>query len=407
MIRKFFIGLVLFTMFINSVLAQESYVISGLITDGKNPVPGAAIYVGSHKLTTFSDNEGRFNLPKLVPGNYDILVQMLGFKPASTHVVLSSKPVQVTITMQENPFILNEVVIKPDPNRTFHLNFFKENFIGKTANAAECRILNPEVLSFDDHKTRRTLTATASDFLIIENKALGYRLRYLLEAFEYDYASKVIFYAGYPHFEEMPGSHARKKKWQKKRATAYYGSIQHFFKSLYHKELEKEGYTLYKWVTLPNPARQPDSMISANVKRLMRGQQGLQRALTFTTNDSLAYWLRQQRLPRTIATLDRSPILVDTLVKTYDKDLKMAAFKDDLYVLYKNEKEAPDFMHSGFWISRPPDIKNVQISTLRLWAREIRFYASGSIYDPKSSLFSGYWGYEKIADMVPADYTPL
>jgi hypothetical protein len=36
----------------------------------------------------------------------------------------------------------------------------------------------------------------------------------------------------------------------------------------------------------------------------------------------------------------------------------------------------------------------------------IEFERTGYVYDPLSFYSSGYWGFEKVADMVPINYKP-
>ncbi len=407
MIKGSFSFLVLLLFFSTRLLAQDGYVISGIVKDKKEVLPGAAVYVSGYKIATVTNGDGKFTLPKLAPGKYDILVQMIGYAPMSKNIIIANEPVQITITLTENTTLLKEVVIKPDPNRPFYIAMFKDNFIGKTPNAAQCKLLNTEVLIINDDKQNKLLTITASDFLIIENQALGYRLKYLLEDFEYDYTSKIIYYAGHPYFEELKGSKTKQKKWLKNREIAYNGSVQHFFKSAYENRVAEEGFVINKLGTILNTARQPDSLINANVKRLTAGQQGMVNAFTFNGSDSLSYWLRQRRLSKTVNTLNRAAVLTDTLVKKYNDHLKQMQYSDALYVIYKNEVEGSNYLSSGLKQNRPPDIGNNQISVLYLRQPTVRFYTNGGVYDPRSLLYSGYWAYEKIADMVPMDYRPL
>ena len=356
------------------------------------------------KLRTVTDKDGKFILPKLAAGNYDILVQMIGYNPYSKNIIISDKPIQATFILTESTTLLNTVEIKPDPNRGYYISLFKDYFIGMTPNSQQCKILNTEALMFDDDKPNRLLTITASDFLIIENEALGYRLKYLLNSFEYDYTTKIIFYSGYPHYEDLKGSKAKQKRWAKNREIAYNGSNTHFLRSLYHNKIAEEGFVIHKLATIPNAARLPDSMINANIKRLTAGRQGLINTLKFNGDDSLSYWIRQRGVPKTMTILNRADVLIDTLVTVYNDDLKMMKYKDALYVIYKNEKEGPTYISSGQRQNRPPDIGNYQISLMYLREAAIRFYANGGIFDPRSSLLSGYWGYEKIADALPLDY---
>jgi hypothetical protein len=401
-----FSGLILFLLFSAQGFAQQGYVISGTVKDKKEVLPGAAVYVSGYKIATVTNGDGKFSLPKLPAGNYDILVQMIGYTPYSKNIIISNEPVEVTITLTENTTLLKEVVIKPDPNRPYLLAMFKDYFIGKAPHAAQCKILNTNVLNFDDDKANRLLTVTASDFLIIENQALGYRIKYLLESLEYDYKSNIIYYAGHPHFEELKGSKAKKKKWLKNRAIAYNGSPQHFFKSLYDNTVAENGFVIHKLISIPNASRKPDSLINANIKRLTAGRQGLVNTLTFNGNDSLSYWVKQRGLSKSVNLLNRGIVLTDTLVKTVNNDLKMIQFNDALYVIYKNELEDSAYALSGHQQNRPLDLANYQITVVTLAQSKLLFYANGGVYNPRSSLFSGYWSYEKVANMIPLDYLP-
>lgn len=398
-----FISLLLFTV---SSFAQENYSISGVVRDDRETIPGAAIYLSGTKISTITNNEGKFTLSRLPAGNYDILIQVVGYLPYSKNIIISNKSVYIDVFLKPNTVMLNEVVIKPDPNRLAYLNIFKEFFIGQTPNAKECKILNSEILIIDYNKQERVLSVTSTEFLIIENKALGYRIKYLLKDFEYDYKTRVLFFAGYPFFEEMKGSKSKIKRWNQKRNTAYYGSHQHFFKSLYQGTAQKEGFVIHKLATIANKNRQPDSIINANIKKLTAGQKAIN-ALTFNRNDSLNYWLKERSKTKTMAVLNKAHVSTDTLVKTYNSDLKSINYTDELFVIYTKEKETVEFSNSGFQVSRSPDIGNYQVSLLNLVEPPIYFYKNGSIINPRSFLLKGFWAYEKMADAVPIEFAPI
>lgn len=213
----------------------------------------------------------------------------------------------------------------------------------------------------------------------------------------------MIYYAGSPTFEEMKGGKAKQKKWNENRRIAYNGSVQHFFKSLYANRIREEGFVINKMATIKNTGRKPDSLINAKVRELNKGNN----ALTFTVNDSLAYWLKQRNMPKTLNTVNRADVNVDTLVKLYNKDLKWMQYNDALYVTYRNEPEPPLYSFSGHKVNRPPDLKDFQISIVDLLEPPVRFFSNGAVYNTKSILFRGIWAYEKIADIVPMDYVPI
>ena len=81
-------------------------------------------------------------------------------------------------------FEVDEIEIVEDTPRRWRrqLKQFEKAFLGTSENARACTLLNPEYLSFTSEK-RGQLEASASAPLIIENRALGYRIEYLLDAF--------------------------------------------------------------------------------------------------------------------------------------------------------------------------------------------------------------------------------
>lgn len=387
--------------------AQQSYILSGMVKDKRGePLPGAGVYVSGYKIATVSNNDGTYTLP-LKPGNYDILVQLIGYKALNKNVVIADKAVKLDLILEESVTQLAEVTIKPDPNREHYIAMFKGYFIGTTPNAAQCKLINPNVLIIDYDKEEHKLTVKTTQFLIIENKALGYRIKYLLNNFEYDSKTRIIYYEGFPYYEDLKGSARRKKIWEQKRITAYLGSPQHFFRSIYHHRATEEGFIINKLISIPNPDKPSDSMINANIKRLTKVQEGLTRTLTFTLGDSLSYWIKKKNLPNGISILSRAPVTQDTLVHMKNQSIKSFNFTDQLYVVYTKEREDPSYANRiGLSIARPLDMPDYQISTITLQVVPVYFYENGSVYNPRSMIYSGYWGWEKIADSVPMDYLP-
>jgi hypothetical protein len=407
LIRAFLLYLIISNIGSLAAHAQGSLSITGVIKDKKGEViPGAAVYLSGYKIATVANNDGRFTIGNLKPGNYDLLIQVIGFGPQNKNVILFDKTVNVVIVLNENVTELSEVVIKPDPNRQRYIDMFKANFIGNTPNARQCKILNPEVIQTDYDPSKRLLTVTATDLLIIENKALGYRIKYLLNFFENDEKANVVFYSGHPHFEELERKESKWKKYAKPRAIAYSGSSQHFFSSLYHNRVKEEGFQIKKIAKIPNKNRPPDEVINANISRLSRTYYGDSK-LNGAFTDSLRYWRNMRTEPATLSVLNRAEVLVDTLVKQLFSNVKSIAYNDALYVIYTNERETVEYTNlSGHSVNRPLDVPNYQISVVHQLLSPASFYENGGIFDPRALLYEGFWAYEKVADMVPVDYLP-
>ena len=392
-------------MLIKGTFAQQSFTLSGLVKDKKNEVlPGTGIYVSGYKIGTATDNNGAYSL-SLKPGNYDILVQIMGYKAINRNVLIEDKPVKLDFILEESAVQLSEVTVKPDPDRAFHMGIFRDFFIGTTPNAKLCKIMNAQILNFDyDQGILKTKT---EEFLIIENQALGYRIKYLINGFEYNSKTRIIYYEGYPYYEDIKASKSKMKRWSKKRIEAYNGSSQHFLRSLYNGTSKAEGFEINKLSKINNTNRASDSLINSNLKRLKTTQTGLDGIVRIRSNDSLSYWNRERNKPQQVSILNRQEVLPDTLVHTFNESIKSFNFKDVLYVIYKGEKENPEFASRiGNSVSRPLDMPNYQISLINLLIAPVYFYQNGSVYNPRSMLFEGYWSWEKVADSVPMDYLP-
>lgn len=408
MIKSLLVALTLIILGTNAI-AQNTFSISGLVRDQKDGLPGASIYLSGYKIATVADNDGRFKLSNLKPGSYDLLVQLVGYLPYSKSVIISDKSVQVELVLKENVAQLDEVVIRADPNRQKYINQFKEFFIGKTPNATQCKILNPQVLNVDYDVTKSTLTVSTTEFLVVENKALGYRLKYMLDHFEYNSRTHIIYYSGHPFFEELKASAAKKKKYIAACEVAYYGSSQHFFRSLYANKTQEEGFIINKMIKIPNPNRYPQYIINTNLEKIkaVPEKTGIRQNKGKIDTALLAFWTKQQDMPKTIDKFSRADVLTDTLVHYFNKNLKYLSYTDALLIQYTKEKESMAYSKTGFWIFRPLDVPENEISVANLTGEGVRFYENGGIYDSRSLLFEGYWAYEKVADMVPMDYVPL
>lgn len=388
--------------------AQDSFSISGTVRDQKETLPGAGVYLSGYKVSAVADANGKFKISNLKPGSYDLMVQMIGYLPYSKSVIISDQSVQVELVLKESTTSLNEVVIRADPNRAKYIKQFQEYFIGTSPNATQCKILNPQVLNVDYDATKSLLTVTTTEFLIVENKALGYRLKYMLDHFEYNSRTRIIYFSGRPFFEELKASGARLKKYIDKRETAYYGSSQHFFRSLYAGNTIEEGFILYKMLKIPKPYRYPDSIIRKNLERLKTPNKSTVMSKATMPKDlvMIEFWQKQQDMPAYIEHLDRRELSPSSLVSVHNHNLKTLNCTEPLAISYTKERESIAYSKTGFWRFRPLDIPDYQISVANLKENGVRFYESGGVYDPRATLYEGFWAYEKVADMVPMDYIP-
>jgi len=366
--RSLFILLLLFSAI--TVNAQDRYAISGIVKDNKGQtLPGATVFLTGTKIITACNTSGEFSLNNISPGTYQLVAKMIGFTPEIIPVTLRSSSLSFTVVLKPKANQLNEVNISFDPNWDGHYAEFKAHFLGKTPNAADCKILNPKVLHFRYSKRLKKFIATADDFIQIENDALGYKINYLLSNFEYSDSTHVMQYAGSPSFEELKAkSDKQLKQWQKNRAIAFNGSVTHLMKSIYDGDVAKEGFEVFKIINKP-----PVGMPYDKDKPIF---------------------------------FDNRPVMFDSLVTVTDNHFKSLTYKDCLFVVYANEKEVYQFKDSGYQLKRPEGAKipNGQFSMVNLMEPNVTIDANGNFSSPNALLFEGYMAWEQVADLMPLEY---
>jgi hypothetical protein len=360
-------GLILMLLFFIAfgTKAQETFSIHGTVNNEKGEaISGATVFIANSKKITATNEKGKFSLESLQPGTYELVVNMLGFNPYTLSITLHEKSADIIIPLKENRIALNTVVIKgkPDPSRAFYLALFTRNFIGGSANASRCEILNPEVLNFHYDKVNNALEASSDGFLTIENKRLGYKVNYLITQFKLDSKNKTLYYEGSVYFEELKGSGSQQKQWDNNRKIAYEGSVRHFFRAAFSNKVEDEGFLVYE---------------------------------------------QEERLNKNDLT-KFTPVNTDSLFTIVNKDFKVLNLKRsrELYIVYTREAESYDFFKSGRSINLPLKIasRERQISGInRILPDSILIDRNGSI-PFKTILAKGYWSWEGVADMIPLDY---
>ncbi|MCJ7812629.1 hypothetical protein MUP95_04825, partial [bacterium] len=141
-----------------------------------------------------------------------------------------------------------KITIETEVPREWRKNLerFMRIFLGKTANALKCTIINPEVLDFQVNPETNVITAFSESMIKIENQALGYDIEIVLVEFEWETDDKGL-YTIYPYYKEMePENDKEYEKWLDKKYEIYRGSFQHFLSSLALDRVEENKFHLYK-----------------------------------------------------------------------------------------------------------------------------------------------------------------
>ncbi|WP_448702218.1 carboxypeptidase-like regulatory domain-containing protein [Mucilaginibacter sp. AW1-3] len=410
MMRKLLIFLLLSPF---SLSAQIT--ITGKVIDANSkPVPFANVFLSNTQVGTQTKDDGSFALSNVKPGQYDMVVSFIGYQTNHQNINagntgISLPPIVLALSNKQ----LKEVRIgPPDPNRKNYLELFTREFLGRSENAADCKILNPDVLDLDYDGAKRTLTASSDDFLIIENKALGYKIHYQLTSFilTMQPGTSSTYYYGNVLFENMQGSRSQVKKWEKKRLETYLGSGMHFLRSIIANRLDTDGFKVLRLIRKPNPNRPPDEVIRARIRQFSQPVNGINNIKYPDTGygpfaDSLKYWREKFNMPKIFEYLVNKPLLPADFVQRADaRNLYALTFTDYLYIVYpkKTSRPAKDIQ------LHPKEEVNYTATTVTLPKKFAVFDQNGIFIDPTSTLFEGEWGKSGNADLLPVDYmSPL
>jgi len=177
---------------------------------------------------------------------------------------------------------LNEVFVvakSTAKERQANLKVFRDQFLGSSYNGQNCVIMDEGDIAFKNSTSRDTLKAFASKPILIVNNALGYKITYYLDKFEYYRKSKSFLYQGSAIFnEDLTSEISQIKFYEKRRKNAYLGSRSHFFASLWANKLKSNGFVIR------NSADQIVSYEDIVIER-----SGFKKYLSYTGNLSIYY----------------------------------------------------------------------------------------------------------------------
>ncbi|MBC3784686.1 carboxypeptidase-like regulatory domain-containing protein [Spirosoma utsteinense] len=360
--------------------------IQGQVQNGKNleSLPFANVFLSGTTKGTVTDQNGSFTLLNVPAGRFDLIVSYIGFATLKTTIQTQDQKVyRFLLKPLDNQLDAVTVTARRrwDSDRARQLSLFTELFIGKNQNARQCRLVNPQVLSFTQKGD--TLRASAQEPLLIENRALGYRIKFQLEYFSYTDASNLIAYQGDPVFEPLRPANAKEaERWRRNRHYAYLGSVMHFGRALYQRQLAREGFTIQKVIERKN--RQGEV-------RLM-GVPGD----TIVSVNSLTNPKRLVSLP-----MAAYKHLLDTVRSTALQPV--IAFADLIQVIYTKEKEPYEYQRTQR--SSAYDTNDAfQKSIMRMLDSSVTVEANGQFWPPRGIRHQGYWAWELMADELPFDY---
>lgn len=354
------------------------FVITGVARelDSGEEIPGVNVFLNGTSIGAVTNANGFYKFENVPFGTYELVFSHVSYEKSIFEVnVGGTGSIVVNGNMQFKTNELSEIevsssrlVASEDWEKTYTI--FKREFFGESFNARRCSILNPEVLQFYTSDGGKVLYAEAENPLRIRNEALGYMIIYELEYFE-NFEERLVYY-GKVRFEQLPVTNQKQRKlWKSNRRSSYQGSLRHFLKSMVQGNLRRQGFRVYK---------------SENVIGLSDAQSEKVKIEDVLDRRSPVEWHLE--------------------------------FPDYLYIEYLKEKESDQYLFQMakeleekvllstdniLFLTRKPDI---QRSLVKLKEAYVNIDANGHIKQPLGVTTTGYWSWERFADILPIEYDP-
>lgn len=369
----------------------------------QEPLPFANVFIDNSTLGLATNLEGRFKIDNIPDIGFNLVVSYVGYKSKSIPFNYKQEVENrnFIIEMELDSIALEEIMVigqsrrGNDREKRRLLKRFEEEFLGKSENAKECVIVNPEVLEFEVLDSLNNYRVTAEDMLYIENNALGFRIGYLLEEFIFENGTKVNI--GSAQFKELePKSRRQYRRWEEARDEAYRGSVLHFLNALIMDQLDEEGFKVN--------IVQYDSVTSEYTTPL--NPQPLDQILKVEKTDK-EYLYRLKT--------------VGDIEVTYTKE-----FEDDDYKkLYRSSSKSGNYKYtdkkarSSIALSENQSLTSYQVfgidlDELDLFQKSIIFFNEktttinfpGQFLQPRDVTFGGWWRWGAFSDVLPLNYRP-
>ena len=211
--------LTLFFMLCPFVSLAQNGVISGKVDrmDTKTILGKVSVFLSNSSFGTTSADDGTFTLAGIKPGQYDLIATSVGFEDFNQTILVGKDPIKITIELIPKVTQLREVVISTNADWKKNYAMFEKEFIGTSQNAKKCTVANPHDVNLVYHNTKQTLEAWTDEFLVVENRALGYRVKLLVKNFSMNRLDALTSWESQLLFEQLPGSPEQIQAWKKKR----------------------------------------------------------------------------------------------------------------------------------------------------------------------------------------------
>jgi len=360
------------TFFLIHFTANAQTNIRGTVVDenGDTPLPNASVFFNRTAMATYTNQQGDFYFTATKLLNTELVISCTGYE------ILVYKPIAEQVEGKRIIFKLRAKEKSPDNKTTLkeldkirRLHIFYQNFLGVTEEAATSKIINETNIYFGPGETNTSFRAYADTPIVIINNMLGYKISFNLEEFWYDEVTGENYFFGYIRYDGLGNN----KKFARNRQHCYYGSTLHFYRSLIAHQLYQQGFGTF----LTQPAKNAGTTKNLRTGELIKSGEDSMMAIPVSAPEILFI----------DSTNNFSIQLTDKLLVQYNKDPFSKSFLlQNAFVEGNLSKGVESYIH----------FKDSLIGINN----------AGVLSDATSVAYSGYWIYERVANLLPYDYQP-
>lgn len=244
-----------FLLLLVSGVAFTQQTLSGFVYSAKDStaLETVSIYFDGTTLGTITNKNGYYSIPIEDGIKSPLVISNLGYTPVYVSDYLNSSGEISAIYLTENTEVLGTVYLENDDwSRKRKLNIFRNEFLGNTPEALQCKIVNEDAVRLHYSKSNMQLTAWSNEPLILENKFLGYTVQYTLTDFSVNFEKSLtsgfeyitmVYSEGFSFFKELKSK--TKRRYLKNREHSYLGSTLHFMRSLAQERLTENKFRIF------------------------------------------------------------------------------------------------------------------------------------------------------------------
>lgn len=191
------------------------------------PVSDALIFIDKTNYNSVSRSDGSVDLDPTIANDEVLYLSHINYEFEEMAYAKAVNSDTLFLTPTQHQLTNVEVLAKSSRKRKRWLKQFEQDFLGVNAQKYKVRILNPEVILFEEEGTR--LKASSSRPVVIHNEFLRYKTRYWLQDYESEKDGTVRYHGKY-FIEDLDT--APRQKVMDRRTTVYHNSLEHLLKAI-------------------------------------------------------------------------------------------------------------------------------------------------------------------------------